>query len=339
MINFFKKSLLSKALLGSIGLIIGLGTGFLHEHYSLKNLNRKLSDINPIRDSSNGYQFIHPLLSYNFPDANLQKEFEQLRTSLVSLVNEEKNKNLVSGVSIYFQALDEARWIGIDENDSYDPASLMKVILMMCYFKNAEIDPNILSYKLVYTEQINSPFLDADTSSGLKINESYSVEQLINSMIMDSDNGAMNLLLQNIDIPSFEAIFKTLGIKNILEQDPYVISPKTYSLFFRVLYNATFLDAKTSEKALQLLSTVNFKDGLVAGLPENILISHKFGAYRIVKNGIQSGVQLHDCGIVYYKPSPYFLCIMTNGSDFPNLKNVIADISALVWRNFSNLRK
>ena len=62
----------------------------------------------------------------------------------------------------------------------------------------------------------------------------------------------------------------------------YFISAKNYSLFFRVLYNATYLSREMSEKALGLLSKTVFRDGLTAKLPSSVVVSHKFGEWVLL---------------------------------------------------------
>jgi beta-lactamase class A len=85
-----------------------------------------------------------------------------------------------------------------------------------------------------------------------------------------------------------------------------------------------------SNKALEILSTVEFRDGLRAKLPPEIKIAHKFG-----ERGTRDGFQLHDCGIVYYPERPYLLCVMTRGQDMDSLKEVIQDISFMVYSEVS----
>jgi beta-lactamase class A len=101
---------------------------------------------------------------------------------------------------------------------------------------------------------------------------------------------------------------------------------KEYVSLFRVLFNVSYLNKEASEKALELLTRVEFKDGLPAGLPANIVVAHKFGE-RIV-NGLS---QLHDCGIVYYPSHPYLICIMTRGADFTQLSKHIQEISKITY--------
>lgn len=86
-----------------------------------------------------------------------------------------------------------------------------------------------------------------------------------------------------------------------------------------------------SERALNLLSRVEFNEGISKGLPSNTIFAHKFGE-RELANGVS---QLHDCGIVYYPGHPYVICVMTRGSDFKTLSDTIAEISRITFSEIS----
>ena len=91
-----------------------------------------------------------------------------------------------------------------------------------------------------------------------------------------------------------------------------------------------------SEKALKILNNAILENSrLVAGLPSDVKISHKFGEREAKENGVTIQ-QLHDCGIVYYPKYPYLICIMTKGKDFNKLSGVIADISKIVYGEVSD---
>ena len=46
--------------------------------------------------------------------------------------------------------------------------------------------------------------------------------------------------------------------------------------------------------------------------------------------------QLHDCGIVYYKPYPYLVCIMSRGNvEMPVLSQIIQDTSLTIYNEVS----
>lgn len=331
------KNICNKICIAIIALFIGVAFGILYErNILLKNLY----SIAPIREAGQQYKFIHPLLAYNTPTAAEQNKLGSLKNKIEGLIYDKKNSNEFSGVSIYFHDLNKSRWAGINEDASYNPASLLKVAVLISYYKKTEEDLNLLNKRFIYTQDLDKSTLalSQGTPSVLQINKNYSVSELIDKMIIDSDNGARSLLLANLDQKSFASVFNSLGMQDpslINFENKFVISPKTYSLFFRVLYNATYLNREMSEKALELLSRVKFKDGLTAGIPNEIAVAHKFGEYATVNNGIISEQELHDCGIIYYEPSPYFLCIMTKGQDKEKLKSAIKEISQIIYQDFT----
>jgi len=177
-----------------------------------------------------------------------------------------------------------------------------------------------------------------ETPTKLKVGDSYTVDQLLTAMIGDSDNGAKDVLLNTVDQNALAATYTDLGITNPNNiQGDYLITSKTYSLFFRVLYNATYLNPETSEKALELLSLADFKDGLVAGIPSGTTAAQKFGEHVTAdSSGQPTEIQLHDCGIIYQPNHPYLLCVMTKGTDVTKLSGTIADISHLVYDEVKN---
>ena len=89
---------------------------------------------------------------------------------------------------------------------------------------------------------------------------------------------------------------------------------------------------------MQLLTETTFKNGLVQGVPDGIPVAHKFGEQTIVNptdNSIEFR-ELHDCGIIYYPKSPYFLCVMTKGEDFTKLQSIIAEISSISYQKINS---
>jgi hypothetical protein len=136
-------------------------------------------------------------------------------------------------------------------------------------------------------------------------------------------------------------VYSDIGItppKTLVEE---TVSVKDYSYLFRLLYNGTYLSKSMSQYALELLSNVDFKDGLRLGVPAETIISQKFGERTFVEKNTITGVkrvlfkELHDCGIVYYPKNPYLLCVMTKGNDFKNLESVINKVSNIVYQEIS----
>jgi beta-lactamase class A len=151
-------------------------------------------------------------------------------------------------------------------------------------------------------------------------------------MIVDSDNGAKYTLLQHIDSKALLHTFSDLNIQ-VPNTPHYIISNRLYARFFKILYNATYLDVDMSEKAMELLNETKFNDGITAGVPSGIPVAHKFGQYTGPSEdvNVSSAWELDDCGVVYYPDKPYLLCVMTRGANLSSLAQVIRAVSEITY--------
>jgi beta-lactamase class A len=211
----------------------------------------------------------------------------------------------------------------------------LKIVLMIAYFRDEEIHPGSLAKRHTYSasmDDLNQAIPFASTSA-LRVGQSYTSLELIRAMIIDSDNGAKDVLLEDANDETVAQVYKDLKIPDpaALPAGGYTISPREYSLFFRILYNATYLDRSLSEKAMEILGEARFADGLIGGLPKGVTVAHKYGEHVNGDGGAVTSVELHDCGVVYGPNLPYFLCVMTTGKDVPGLTRTIQDISRAVY--------
>jgi beta-lactamase class A len=275
-----------------------------------------------------------PLLAYDLPGNVGGKEFgtyeKKLREKVDMLIATKK----VSHISVYFRNLLDGGWIGINETEKFTPASLLKVPNMITLLKEAEKDPTLLKRQLVYTKKLSDGIPYFPATKTLEMNTSYTVEELIERMVKYSDNEAMYLLRDNFDATLFNQLYIDLSIAtpdDTISDD--FMTVKTYASFFRILYNASYLSIDSSEKALEILTQTDFKNGLVAGVPKNTIVAHKFGERTYTDDGTK---QLHDCGIIYHPNDPYLLCVMTRGDNFDTLVGVIKDTSASVWNEMQS---
>ncbi len=288
-----------------------------------------LADLHPIRLNNSSYKYVNPLLAYVIPSADQEPGWAELK-SKITKVADDAPKQGVEKVSVFLSTPNEGRWIGVNEDELYPPASMFKVVIMIAYLRGEQENPGLLNKNLTYTAEDDKITLNGLTT--LKVGESYAINELINKMIIDSDNGAETALLFNVDQNFFHSLFATLGIPG-LEDGQFQVSPRQYSLFFRIIYNATFLNPELSEKALGILAQTTYENGLIAGVPKNVTVAHKFGQYTNPKDS--HDLELHDCGIVYIpQKNPYFLCVMTKGNNLAASAFIIKDISQLVYDNF-----
>ncbi len=323
-----------KIVLVLLGLLLGLGIGYftLPSSQGNKESQQALSQVHSIRENNPTYKFINPLLAYDLPESKDFDELAPLEEKFSDIINKEKSAGRATDVAVYYRS--GGHWVGINEDEHYDPASLLKIVVMIAYYKQAEQDPNILNRQILYSTQIKQLVQNTntfDSPSQLKLGKSYTIDDLINRMIEDSDNGAAFALLGQIDNKYLNDVYTDLSLNAPNDNGEYTISAKDYSLFFRILYNATYLNREMSEKAMTLLSKTTFKNGLVAGVGAGTTVVHKYGEHVVGQDGQISEVQLHDCGLIYTK-TPYLLCVMTKGKDIAELENIIKDISSVAYQ-------
>jgi beta-lactamase class A len=287
-----------------------------------------------IREHDPNYKFIAPFLVSN--DQGKQSAYYQgLKNEVNNFIQANIGQN--DTVSVYFRDLDKGEWMGVNENFAYAPASLLKTVIMIAYFKKAESDPNVLNQEIQYSSNLKNILnnIEFEDPSKLEIGKYYKVDDLISKMIIDSDNGAMNMLFATLEDSFINEVYSNLGLQLPGDKGFYHISAQSYSLFFRILYNASYINRDLSEKALSILSKANFKDGLIAGVPASLTVAHKYGEYIVGSNGVVNSVELHDCGIVYMPDNPYFLCIMTHTRTLGKDKQIIKSISGIVYNELN----
>jgi len=318
---------LKKTSLIIIGLIIGIFFG-----WSVRGilLNHELDQSLNLRES--GYEYISPLLDVEPRSMINRSDLIILENGLQELITEilHKNEGHISHVSIYYKEFSSGAWIGINEKENFSPASLLKVPLMMAYFKIADTNKNYLEKKIQYQPIEVEVSQNITPTNSLIKGELYSIEELINKMIVDSDNQAFFTLYKYMKQQDQKKTYLDLGLKFPDENEPEdFMNVKDYAGFFRILYNASYLSKEMSSKALKLLTKVTFDKGIIAGVSNNIKVAHKFGERGYAMNSIK---QLHDCGIVYHPKKPFLLCVMTRGDKIENLEDVIQEISKYTYR-------
>ncbi|KND46769.1 MAG: b-lactamase [Parcubacteria bacterium C7867-006] len=319
-----------------IGIVICIALEFV-----VYNLNHKYHFFTPIFESKisrltekheGGGVFTSPLLECSSDGGD--GIFDQIKISkpeMINFVNTLLAKNKVDFISVYIRDLNNGPWIGINEKEEFIGSSLLKVPILISYMKLAEDDKSILDKKIKYTTKILSDDQYYPSEKVLEVGGEYTVNELLEYMTYYSDNNAADLLAEEIDDSKMDKVFEALGLGKPQFNVPYPVNVRNYAGFFRILFNASYVNKEYSEKTLEMLSRTKFDRGLTALLPKNIVVSHKFGIRS--DNGLN---QLHDCGIVYYPDHPYLICVMSRGGSFEDLSSAIAQISEFVYNQVNN---
>lgn len=271
------------------------------------------------------YKYIRPLAFVEFIKEDTL--LLSIKAQVIALIEQKKREGMVTSVSGYIRNLNRHQDVRINPSEVYFPGSLMKIPIMIAYLKAAEDNPGILNKQLPFVNNyVNLPTQNIKDKS-ITLGNSYTVKELLVYMIEYSDNNATAVLSEHIEFKDIQRVFADLQLPvPDASQPEYGISLKDYSRFFRVLFNATYLDREMSDYALELLSKCDFKDGMMKYLDKGTIVAHKFGERN--SDGVQ---QLHEIGIVYLKDKAYLLGVMTKGGDIPKQKEVISQISKLVF--------
>ena len=294
----------------------------------LGRVTEKTTVIKPKVLREGGYKYINPVLLCNTNNNQAYNEDTTLSKALIKYTEGVSEND----ISVYFLSLLSGKWASVNENETFSPASMLKVPTMVETLKYAELHPEILSKQVYYDGSFDDNKVEYfKPQKTIQSGWYYSVDNLLTSIITYSDNNALRLLHDTIALSSFQNLYKDLKI-DIPANSIDFMSAKTYSLFLRVLYNSTYLTRESSEKALKLMTTSDFPQGLKSGVPSFIDIANKFGERQVfTPNGTLTQRELHDCGIVYAPDNPYVLCVMTRGQNFDSLISSIKNISALVY--------
>lgn len=275
--------------------------------------------------------YLNPALSV-LSKKDLIVDFQELREHLTKTY--ESRDDYI--ISIYFEYFPTGANIAINKDEKIWPASLIKIPVAMTAMKKVQDKKWKLSNELV--------ILDEDKDKGYgdlykkPTGTTVSIEDLLKKSLIDSDNTAHFVLLRNTNAEELEDTYDHLGMDDIIDalkrsptketQEDNRMTAKRYSIFFRSLYNATYLNQEYSEMFLKILSQAP-RELLSKGLPDSVVLVHK--------TGIRSDESVRaDSGIVYAEGRPYLLTVMLQRKDKQPLNeeevaHIFKDISEEVY--------
>lgn len=212
-----------------------------------------------------------------------------------------------------------------DEINTYNPtqvyygASLYKLPFSIGVFKEIESEKISYDTKFYYLKQ------DYEGGSGViqldNFGSQYTVLELLQNLIKESDNIAYNILNRNSQAANIEAGFLKLG----LSKEFYVnnnTSVEEMGKFLENLTKTTYINDVSKSKLYSLLSNTSFDDRVHVGLKYNSSFAHKIG-----NNPDQNS--WHDCGIVFnsfLKKPAYVVCVMSEDTTWESFLDVTKEV-------------
>lgn len=287
---------------------------------------------NGVRNNTSSY--LNPALAV-LDKRNLIVDFQPLREKLQKYEDRQDYT-----ISVYFEYFPTGANIATHKDVKLWPASLIKIPVAMAAMKKVQDKDWTLDNELVILDQ------DKDSEFGDMYKEdtgtTHTIRRFFEESLINSDNTAHFVLLRNLEGGELEEVFVHLGMDDVIEglkrnkkdvEDvDNRITAKRYSIFFRSLYNATYLNQEYSQLFLSILQRAP-KEQLSLGLPEDIVFVHKTGI-RIDEK------VMADSGIVYVPGRPYLLTVMISQNkkgdfDKEEIQRIFKEISEEVYRYVS----
>jgi len=175
----------------------GLAVGWISDVYFVPR--SPTGGFEPLRSPESGqYRFINPLIGFDIAASRDFPELAAARKSVDDFIRAETGARRLKSAGVYVRTLKNGHWFGWGDETAFSPGSLLKVPIMIAFLKKAESQPDILRKQITY--QAASGGVPAHAAaSHLVAGRQYAVDDLINAMIVRSDNGAKDTLLDAID--------------------------------------------------------------------------------------------------------------------------------------------
>ena len=250
-----------------------------------------------------------------------------LKEKVNQYLEEQKAGGTIKTASVYFKILnDDHGWFVINPEEKYYLASLLKVSFMIAMLKEAENNPGVLDKKVYYAKHSAALNPQAMLDHQLQPGRYYTIRELLKYAISYSDNDAAYLVVDNFNLGTLQKLHSDLNLGGVDFHKEYFGTVEEYSRFLRILYNGSYINNDMSEYALELMTQSDFNDGIVKKIDKNVLVARKFGERGLADK------ELHEFGIVYLEGQPYLIGIMTRGKDYDELKEIISEISLMVFK-------
>ncbi len=267
-----------------------------------------------------GFPRIH-LPSLNFQGETIiiegNKEGKEKAEKAKKAFNEKANN--YSGVyALYVVRLNDGSNYGINESGVMQAASLIKLPVLATLYKEA--DAGRIDLETKYTLKNSDKRAGAGSLTSKPAGMVLTYRDLARAMGKQSDNTAFNIIRNVLGEEKINSVIKSIGMSktNLTENET---SPKDIGTFFEKLWKKEIVSEKSRDEILEYLTGTIYENWLVAGIPPDVRVAHKYGRELHVVN---------DAGIIY-GDKPFVLVIMSDGVVEREADEIIPELAKIVY--------
>ena len=238
-------------------------------------------------------------------------------------------------VAMYYHPLDGGCALMMNENMPMLAASVIKIPIMVeafCQFESGKLSPEE-THRLEDAEKMPSCGALNRMHAGLEV----SMHDLVELMIVLSDNTATNILIDLLGIENINATMKAQGLtkstlrRKLFDREKHLqgientVTAREMGMLLEKMYAGKLISEKASAEMIEILKNQKLNGKMPFHLkPRGIKVAHKTGE----DDGIT-----HDVGIVF-ADKPFVLCMLSNETNVPCFERLIQDTAlALVETN------
>ncbi|MDD5457296.1 MAG: class A beta-lactamase-related serine hydrolase [Candidatus Margulisbacteria bacterium] len=227
-------------------------------------------------------------------------------------INAQIDKYALPGgiVGIVIKDLTTGEYFSMNGNIIFNPASVIKVPVMVEAFHQVEKGKLSLDERLVLRQE--NKLVGSGSLQYFRCGKRFSVRRLIELMITDSDNTATNMLVNRLGMQNINEYMRRLGLRHTVIKDPTmfckvegqhnITSPVDMVILLEKMYKGTLVSKAASEDMLSIMKGQRHKWGIARFLPPTVTIANKTGSLDFVRN---------DVGIILDKDKPYVISIFS----------------------------
>ena len=229
-------------------------------------------------------------------------DLNEVPNSVKQYINKLNNLYTSSGkyFSFVYQDLFSGFTVSYNIDGAIFTASTIKAPAMIYIYEKASLGEIDLNEKLTYT----SKYYHGGTGviQYKSFNTTYTIEELVQYTIYDSDNIAYKMLIDRFGQDNILNFWKDKGTKNIFSSNSIWgnMSAREAMTYMKELYNFSRDNVEYGSKLLEHFKKAKFK-----------IISNKDLEFNTANKSGWSGSVIHDVAIVFDE-NPYILAVFSN---------------------------
>lgn len=248
----------------------------------------------------------------------------------------ERIKGFEGHVGVYFNPLDGGCALMFNETEALQAASVIKIPVMVEVFRQFEAGELSPEEKHTLKDAEKMPSCGAlnRLHEGLEL----TLRDLVELMIILSDNTATNLLIDRVGMARINATMNELGLKQTVVRRKLfdaaasakglenTVSARDMGILLEKMYRGQLISAEASRQMLDILKSQRLNGKIPFYL-------HSRGIPVAHKTGEDSGIT-NDVGIVFTR-QPFVLCMLSNEVDVPEYERLIQDTARVLGEMYS----